>query len=271
MKVNLGCGKAYLDGWVNVDADRSVRADVHEDALSFVRGRAEEIDELYMGHVLEHMTPDAASALLAVVASSLPAGATVSAVVPDVPAIFRAYDQGQVTNWDLNVLYVYSYYQPSHHLWCYDVEALAELFRASGFAEVTPIDPLTWPPVYWKTGPWSRWQCGVRGTVPSDRQGAARSLAGTAAKPRSAAALADVAGSLSAPSGSTLVGQLAETMREVEAIRGSRAYALGRRLEDAATRVLPLDSRRRRAARAALDRLPRPTRLLPGHRRLERR
>ncbi len=47
-------------------------------------------------------------------------------------------------------------------MWCYDEASLTELFRRAGFTDIEEIDPLTWDPVYWKDGPESRWQCGVK-------------------------------------------------------------------------------------------------------------
>ena len=118
-----------------------------------------------MGHVLEHLLPGAARSLLALLCDRLPPGAVVSAVVPDMRAIFAAYERGEVSNDDLNARFVYSYVQPSHHLWCHDLESLTSLFQEAGFRDIEPIDPSEWEPVYWKEGDESRWQCGVRATA----------------------------------------------------------------------------------------------------------
>jgi O-antigen biosynthesis protein len=166
MKVNLGCGHSYIDGWVNVDANPDVRADVYLDAFEFVRDHGPEVDELYMGHFLEHLLPASASALVALIGERLPTGAKVSAVVPDMRAIFEAYDSGEISNEELNERFVYSYSQPSRHVWCYDTDALTKVFAVAGFRDVHPIDPLSWEPVFWKQGPEARWQCGVVATVP---------------------------------------------------------------------------------------------------------
>ncbi|MDQ1433106.1 MAG: O-antigen biosynthesis protein, partial [Actinomycetota bacterium] len=167
MKVNLGCGHSYIDGWVNVDANPDVRADIYLDAFEFVREYGPEIEELYMGHFLEHLLPASAAALLSLIGERLPEGAQVSAVVPDMRAIFAAYDAGEITNSELNERFVYSYSQPSRHVWCYDSESLVGVFDDAGFLDAEPIDALSWEPVFWKDGPESRWQCGARATVPA--------------------------------------------------------------------------------------------------------
>lgn len=163
MRVNLGCGQAYMEGWVNVDSSASIRADIYMDAVEFVRQYGPDIREIYLGHVIEHLMPAEALVTLSLLNERTHAGTTVSAVTPDMARIFRAYLRGELTNETLNAEFVYSYVQPSHHVWCHDQSSLAELFKEAGFSDVAPIDPLAWPPVFHKTGRESRWQCGIVG------------------------------------------------------------------------------------------------------------
>ena len=165
MRVNLGCGQAYMPGWVNVDASPDVKADIYLDAPEFVRQYGDQVEEVYMGHFLEHLLPGDALSLLTMLCERLGRGTTVSAVTPDIAAIWAAYQRGEVSNDQLNSSFIYSYVQPSHHVWCYDPPSLLELFRRAGFADPEPIDPLTWPPVFHKEGTESRWQCGVKATA----------------------------------------------------------------------------------------------------------
>ncbi|HEX5497110.1 MAG TPA: hypothetical protein VFX70_21310, partial [Mycobacteriales bacterium] len=81
MRVNLGCGSYYLDGWLNVDADVDVRADVHMDPVDFVRHSADQADEVYLGDYLERIPVGDAVALLTLLRERLAAGTVVSAVV----------------------------------------------------------------------------------------------------------------------------------------------------------------------------------------------
>ena len=163
MRVNLGCGQAYLEGWVNVDASPNVRADVRMDAIEFVRQHGADIEEVFMGHVLEHLLPTDALSLLILINERTRPGCLVSAVTPDMAAIFSSYLSGEMSNMELNEEFVYSYVQPSHHVWCHDASSLTDLFRQAGLDEIETIDPSTWPPVFHKTGRESRFQCGVKG------------------------------------------------------------------------------------------------------------
>jgi O-antigen biosynthesis protein len=173
--VNLGSGQAYMPGWVNVDSNPEVKADLYLGAADFVREYGEQVEEVYMGHFLEHLLPGDAISVLSMLCERLPKGAVVSAVTPDIAAIWSAYQAGEVDNDQLNAAFIYSYVQPSRHVWCYDQASLLELFARAGFPDPTEIDPLTWPPVFHKEGPESRWQCGVKATAlgaPADRGGA---------------------------------------------------------------------------------------------------
>ncbi len=163
MRVNLGCGQAYMEGWTNVDASPDVKADIHLDAAEFVRQYGDQVDEVYMGHVMEHLMPGYASSLLRLLNERLRPGTVISVVTPDMRAIFEAYLSGEIDNDKLNASFIYSYVQPSHHVWCYDEATLLELFRRAGLQNAEPIsDPTSYPPVYHKVGPESQWQCGVR-------------------------------------------------------------------------------------------------------------
>ncbi len=55
VRLNLGCWIFHRDGWVNVDRDRSVRADLYEDAELLPSIAANSVDEIYAGHIAEHV------------------------------------------------------------------------------------------------------------------------------------------------------------------------------------------------------------------------
>ena len=152
-----------MEGWTNVDASPDVKADIHLDAAEFVRQYGDQVDEVYMGHVFEHLMPGYAASLLRLLNERLRPGAVISVVTPDMRAIFEAYLAGEIDNDKLNASFIYSYVQPSHHVWCYDEATLLELFRRAGLADAEPIaDVSSYPPVFHKEGPESQWQCGVR-------------------------------------------------------------------------------------------------------------
>jgi GT2 family glycosyltransferase/glycosyltransferase involved in cell wall biosynthesis len=134
-------------------------------------------------------------------------------------AIFAAYDAGEITNAELNERFVYSYSQPSPHVWCYDDASLVAVFEDAGFRDVEVIDPLTWEPVFWKDGPESRWQCGVRATVPAaGRPPVAVDAPPAIDVPRQDTTLEPTADEL-------LLQRIVQLQAEVDALRADRPHA----------------------------------------------
>lgn len=284
MRVNLGCGQAYMPGWVNVDASPDVKADLHMDLVDFVRLHGHEVEEVYMGHVLEHLMPGEARNGLRLLCEQLPAGAVVSAVTPDMRAIFREYEEGRLSNEELNASFIYSYVQPSHHVWCYDQQSLHDLFQEVGFLEVEAVDPATWEPVYWKEGDESRWQVGVKGRATGRRRTTSQEMAALENLP----AVADTRGVPLEADEAVLAADLrllraglveerrrlaqlnvetaetrdafergraeaAEARRRLEAAEASPFYRAARRARILVKRALPEGSRQRHVVLAAMQ------------------
>ena len=57
MKLNLGCGKRKLDGWINVDAEVMASPDRVLDITTPWPWAADSVDEVLASHVLEHIAP----------------------------------------------------------------------------------------------------------------------------------------------------------------------------------------------------------------------
>jgi len=58
IKVNLGCGKDYRTGWINVDFNPNVRADIYADFNNDLPFKNDEVDYILLDGVLEHITPE---------------------------------------------------------------------------------------------------------------------------------------------------------------------------------------------------------------------
>lgn len=89
MKLHLGCGQRYIDGYVNIDFplnNHSVQkksvADKHMDLL-LLSYKKNEIDEIRLHHVFEHFMRPTACALIASWHSWLKTGGIVRIEVPD--------------------------------------------------------------------------------------------------------------------------------------------------------------------------------------------
>jgi predicted SAM-dependent methyltransferase len=55
MQVNLGCGTRYLDGWVNVDGNKSVKSDILCDMSEGLPFDNDSVDRVLLSHVIEHI------------------------------------------------------------------------------------------------------------------------------------------------------------------------------------------------------------------------
>lgn len=89
MKLHLGCGELYLQGYQNIDfptTEHTVQtnsvADEHSDILT-LRYPASSIDEIRLHHVFEHFTRPVACGLLASWHSWLKPGGLIHIEVPD--------------------------------------------------------------------------------------------------------------------------------------------------------------------------------------------
>ena len=96
MKLHLGCGQKYLEGYVNIDfpsSEHSVQekslADMHADLLA-LRYPVGSIDEVRLHHVFEHFPRPVACALLASWNSWLSDGGVLHIEVPDFTRTARA-------------------------------------------------------------------------------------------------------------------------------------------------------------------------------------
>lgn len=164
MRLNLGCCDLPLKGWINVDKSESphIKSDVTCDALKldecFEKG---EVEEIYAGHLLEHLTPTEADEAIEHWKSMLCEGGKLGVVVPDAKVIAQMYLDGEATIKELNDVYIYSYCQESLHKSLWDTESLRELFEKHGFIEIKEIDRL-----YDKRQPFgAKWQTGQEGIV----------------------------------------------------------------------------------------------------------
>lgn len=89
MKLHLGCGQLYLDGYINIDfpltahsVQRTSVADIQTD-ISSLRYSPETIEEVRLHHVFEHFTRPVACALLSGWFSWLKRGGIIRLEVPD--------------------------------------------------------------------------------------------------------------------------------------------------------------------------------------------
>jgi hypothetical protein len=93
VNLNIGCGPHYAEGWVNVDVDRNVRADLHIDpdeaSIGHVPGIVELVDRVYLGHVIEHVRWEWVPRFLSNLYNLVAPGGEMCIVTPDCRRAFE--------------------------------------------------------------------------------------------------------------------------------------------------------------------------------------
>lgn len=89
MRLNIGCGATYAEGWVNVDIEPSVIADVYADATDLPLGD-NGAEMIYLGHMLEHVPLDRVPLVLSEAQRILQPGGFLCVVGPDLDAVDRS-------------------------------------------------------------------------------------------------------------------------------------------------------------------------------------
>jgi len=146
VKVHLGCGTDYKDGWINIDV-HGAKLDLAWDLrkrLPFPEGS---VDRIYSEHFLEHLTVEEASTVLRGCRAALAVDGAMRISVPDLRAWVGFYlDPDWRKNCDLEK------WQLSHiatraellnagvrwwgHQWMYDAEELRRRLTEAGFSDI---------------------------------------------------------------------------------------------------------------------------------------
>lgn len=137
MKLNVGCGDDYLEGYVNVDVDERVRADVHCLAweLPYDDGI---VDEILASHVIEHFVEPDRDEALAEWWRVLKSGGLLTVRCPNMVVYVEewllASDFETRWGWPLRAIFGWQDRGPGqlHHTG-YDLLRLCEVLQAAGF------------------------------------------------------------------------------------------------------------------------------------------
>ena len=89
--VNIGCGEAKAQGWINLDIDPAGADVLGHDVSQGLPFEDSSCDAAYCSHLLEHLPKEAAPAFLAECLRVLRPGGVLRLAVPDLEAIVRLY------------------------------------------------------------------------------------------------------------------------------------------------------------------------------------
>ena len=155
VRLHLGCGSEYRHGWVNVDSNRDVRADVYGSVTDLATFDASSVDVIEAMHLFEHLTAKDATAALREWARVLKPGGELFLELPDLEAcmqlVGRHHDDHGI---DLALTGIYGWAPdieahglPMMHKWGWTRASIERAMVDAGFegVEFGPITQ-TWRP-----------------------------------------------------------------------------------------------------------------------------
>lgn len=138
VRLHLGCGPRYLEGWINVDRWAPDRRDLTAD-LSRLPFRPGSVDEILASHVIEHLPRGGAFQAMAHWSSLLRPGGRIAVECPDLEEICRRFvaaDEMQRQRWWIYVLYGLQTHRGEFHFNNYTAGSLKALMEGAGLVVV---------------------------------------------------------------------------------------------------------------------------------------
>lgn len=167
MRLNLGCGDRYADGWVNVDhAGSPHRKDAEVDLTAGVLPwPAGSVTHVYAGHVLEHLSLETCHVLLSLLLPCMVPKGRIMVVGPDVPKAEVMIADGTFDfRWGHtleSLRFGGNRWPGDAHLWDCSTALVADMLAECGWSEVVDVG-IERVPTFWPVADRApRWQCAV--------------------------------------------------------------------------------------------------------------
>lgn len=138
LRLHIGCGTLYKDGWVNIDL-AGTRVDLPWDLAEPMPFAAGSVGAIFHEHLLEHLTYQQGIELHRKCLSLLRPGGILRIGVPDAGAALQAYamaSPGEAGQWPTALARVAALTYDSGHRSIYDAETLELSCTAAGFGNV---------------------------------------------------------------------------------------------------------------------------------------
>jgi len=140
LKLHLGCGKAHIDGFINIDITNYPGVDMVDDVRHLSKFKENTVDTIYACMVLEHLGRFKYPLALKRWHALLKDGGILRITVPDFEAICEYYMETK----DLATIYCALYAgqdsSKNYHYWCWDFKTLKQDLESAGFKNITRYD-----------------------------------------------------------------------------------------------------------------------------------
>lgn len=163
MKINLGCGEQYANGWINIDrADTPHNKDLAHDIRIPLPYERNSIMYCYAGHVFEHLRIHEVIGVLTELQPKMHINGELMVIGPDIEVAEAFADAGIALEVPLEQLrYGAGRWAGDIHRWECSSVAMMALLRVTGWIAIRRMDisevPEMWPVAF--RGP--KWQFAV--------------------------------------------------------------------------------------------------------------
>lgn len=136
LKLHLGCGDKYIDGYINIDI-RPMEAVDKVDNIKYLRSfKKDSVDVIYSASVLEHFIRWEYKNALRRWHEILKPGGILRVGVPDFEAIVNYYNKTNDLEAVMGLLYGGQDYDQNFHYCCWDFKRLKEDLEYLGFKDI---------------------------------------------------------------------------------------------------------------------------------------
>jgi len=144
LKIHIGPGEVNIQGWVNIDARNFEHVHIVNKKISFDEFSDGSIQEIYLCHILEHLSFDEIEDMLSLIFVKLKSGGVVRVSVPDFDRIVEIYT---TNNSNLNqikhVLMGGQDYEFNFHKAVFNKSSLTSHFENHGFKDISEWDTIS--------------------------------------------------------------------------------------------------------------------------------
>ena len=146
VKLHLGCGERYLKEYINVDARDTGKVDIRCDIRN-LPFENDQIDEIYMCHVLEHVKMHKCQEYLNYLQRLLKSSGKIYISVPNFEVLASMYLAGKCRL--INIVRAINggqEYDGNLHYISFDIKMLSAMLKNAGFENIKEYNPLTYLP-----------------------------------------------------------------------------------------------------------------------------
>jgi len=140
MKLHIGCGKKYLDGYKHLDVINFDHIDFVCDTRKLTMIEDTSVSEIYACHILEHVERNEVVDVLREWSRVLKVGGVVRIAVPNFEAVVAEYIENKDLQRFQGLLYGGQTYDYNFHHVAFDFSVIKAYLIEAGFSEVSHYD-----------------------------------------------------------------------------------------------------------------------------------